>query len=385
MRSIISKYFQNTKIWIFVSALFVAGAILLNLSTSVSADEEAEDPKTYEAIITKVKEEKEIKVDGEKQDYQKLECKITDGSKKGDTVTVENGGSGSVSVRLYKKGDRVMLTSIKDQDGENVYYVTDYIRRDGLLILFVIFVGLSLLIAKKNGLFSLIAMALSFLVIMVFILPQIVAGRDPVIIVIIASIFLIPVTFYLSHGFNKETTVAIAGTIIALIMTGILSHLSVGLAHLTGFSSEEAMFLQGLNDNSYDLKGIFLAGMIISVLGVLDDITVAQTSVVYRLFETDSEMGFKQLYSRSIAVGKNHIASMINTLVLVYAGASLPLLMLFINNSRQFKDLINYEIVASEIVRMLVGSIGLILAVPITTFIASYLVLRGTMVSSSKK
>ena len=167
------------------------------------------------------------------------------------------------------------------------------------------------------------------------------------------------------------------GTLIALIITGILSSVFVEAARLTGFASEEAGFLR-VARQMINIKGLLLAGIIIGVLGILDDITISQSAIVFQLKEANKKLKFNELYKRAMNVGQDHISSMVNTLVLVYAGASLPLLLLFIDNPQPFFEVINYEIIADEIVRTLVGSIGLILAVPITTLIAA-------LVSNKKK
>lgn len=165
--------------------------------------------------------------------------------------------------------------------------------------------------------------------------------------------------------------IAIAGTLIALTITGILANISVEAAKLTGFASEEAGFLHAINLGIINIRGLLLAGIIIGVLGVLDDITVSQSSIVQALKKANPQFTPSELYRRAMIVGKDHIASMVNTLVLVYTGAALPLLLLFIDNPHPFLEIVNYEIIADEVVRTLVGSIGLMLAVPITTLIAA--------------
>jgi uncharacterized membrane protein len=214
-------------------------------------------------------------------------------------------------------------------------------------------------------------MGISFLVIFIFILPKISAGANPVGIAILGALMIIPPTFFLSHGLNKKTLVAMGGTLIALIITGILANIFVEAAKLTGFASEEAGFLQVAKGGAINMKGLLLAGIIIGLLGVLDDVTVSQAAIVFQLKEANDRLKFNQLYQRAMRVGQDHIASMINTLILVYAGASLPLLLLFLDNPHPFSEVVNYEIIADEVVRTLVGSIGLILAVPLTTLIAS--------------
>jgi uncharacterized membrane protein len=216
-------------------------------------------------------------------------------------------------------------------------------------------------------------MGVSFAVLFTFILPRILAGSNPVGSTIIGSLLIVPVTFVLSHGLNKKTGVAIVGTVIALTATGVLSNIFVNAVKLSGFASEEAGFLVSLK-GMINMKGILLASIIIGALGVLDDITISQSAIVFELKEANRKMMFGELYRRAMNIGQDHISSIVNTLVLVYTGAALPLLLLFINNPHPFREIINYEIIADEAVRTLVGSIGLMLAVPITTFIACFTV-----------
>lgn len=332
---------------------------------------EVPQEESLEASVVSILEEKEVEVMDEKQLYQKIELLVTKGSLKDKKIIIESGDIPLANLQKYKVGDKVIVSYSKDFEGNDYFYITDYIRRSSLFWLFALFVILVAVVAKWRGLSSLLGMGISFFVIFSFILPKISAGSDPIQIAIIGSLFIIPITFYLSHGFNKKTTIAIAGTVIALIITGILAGIFVEAAKLTGFASEEAGFLQVAKQGEINIKGLLLAGIIIGVLGVLDDITVSQSAIILQLKEANPKMKFDELYKRAMNVGQDHISSMVNTLVLVYTGAALPLLLLFSDNPHPFSEVINYEIIADEIVRTLVGSIGLVLAVPITTLIAS--------------
>lgn len=323
-----------------------------------------------EGVVTGIKEEKTLTFDAKKQLYQKLEFTVTSEKDKGRKITIENGKLPAANVQKYEVGDEIVVMKGKDYQGKELFYISDYVRRGALLWLFAIFVVLVVAVAKKRGLASLAGMAFSFLLIFFFILPQISAGFDPIVIAITASLFIIPVTFYLSHGFNKKTTAAVIGTIIALIITGTLANLFVELTKLTGFASEEAGFLESLKAGTVDIQALILAGIIIGALGILDDITISQSAIVYQLHHVSPKATFGELYTRAMDIGQDHIASMVNTLVLVYTGAALPLLLLFVSSPHPFTEIINYEIIAEEIVRTLIASIGLILAVPITTLLA---------------
>jgi uncharacterized membrane protein len=320
-------------------------------------------------IIGSIKEDV-VTQEGQQYLYQKLKVLIVKGSLVDKEVIVEVGDIPIVGQPKYKAGDEVLISYSLDFEGNEVFYITDFIRRKPLFLLFFLFVILAVLVGRWRGLTSLLGLGISFLVIFVFILPQICAGRDPVLIAIVGSLFIIPFTFYLSHGLNKKTTVAIIGTLIALIITGLLSKFFVEAARLTGYASEEAGFLHLAKGGMVNIRGLVLAGIIIGTLGVLDDITVSQAAIVQQLKATNPKISYKEQFWRAMDVGRDHIASMVNTLVLVYTGAALPLLLLFISNSHPFTEVINYEIIAEEIIRTLVGSIGLIAAVPITTFLA---------------
>ena len=332
--------------------------------------------ETLEAVVSKVIEEKQIEVMQKKQLFQKLELEVTKGTFFGKKIIVENGNIPLANQQKYRIDDKVMVSMSKDINGKTNYFISDYVRRDSLIVLFFIFIMVTILIAKWRGLMSLVGMGISFLVIFLFILPQISSGSNPVEIAILGSIVIIPISFFLSHGFNKKTFVAIAGTLVALIITGILSNIFVEAAHLTGFASEEAGFLQVVKQGSINMKGLLLAGIIIGVLGVLDDITISQSAIVFQLKEANNRLDIDELFKRAMSVGQDHISSMVNTLILVYTGAALPLLLLFVNNPHPFSEVVNYEIIADEIIRTLVGSIGLVLSVPITTFIATFVASR---------
>jgi uncharacterized membrane protein len=301
------------------------------------------------------------------QNTSKINVRIMQGRLENQLVEIHN-IEGS-QPRPFAVGDNVIVGVNKGIDGSESYYISDFVRRTPIFLLFILFVILVLFITRKKGLASLFGMFLSFLIMFYFLLPQILAGRNPVVITILSAMVIIPGTFYFSHGINRKTTAAVIGTFICLIITILLAVFFVEATKLSGFSSEEASFVK-LMKGDINIKGLLLSGLIIGLLGVLDDITVAQSSVVFQLKQTQEKLTAGQLYIKAMLVGKDHIASMVNTLILVYTGASLPLLMLFINNSAPFTEVINYEIVAEEIVRTLVSSIGLILAVPITTYIA---------------
>jgi uncharacterized membrane protein len=216
-------------------------------------------------------------------------------------------------------------------------------------------------------------LAISLFVLVKFVLPAILEGSDPLAVAIVGGSLIMFLALYLAHGVNAATTTAVLGTLASLFLTGALAVLFVNLSIFTGASSEEAVFLQ-ISQQQVNVQGLLLAGIIIGTLGVLDDVTITQASVVWELQKANPEYGIRNVYRSAIRIGRDHIASTVNTLVLAYAGASLPLLILFSVSDRSFGQVLNTETVAEEIVRTLVGSIGLVASVPITTGLAALVV-----------
>ena len=348
-------------------------ATLLFLPAKIMAQDQAITGETIEGKIVKISDEKTIEVMGAKQLYQKLSVTITKGSDFGKTIIIENGNLPLANIIQYRLHDQVTIVKSQDQQGNNIYNINDFIRRDSLLLLFIIFVFTTIFVAQWKGLTAIISMACTFLVIFEFVLPQLANGSNPILISIGASIIIIPITFYLSHGLNMKTTVAIIGSLITLIVIGVLANLFIYICHLSGLSSEDAATLSLYKPGVINMKDLLFAGFVIGALGILDDITVAQAAVITEIKSVMPKIKPWDLYKKGMNVGKDHITSMVNTLILVYTGASLPLLLIFIDNPRPFSEVINYEFIAEEVVRTLVGSIGLVLAVPITTLIAVFI------------
>lgn len=305
-----------------------------------------------------------------KQKITKVKLKIEGGKYNEKTFEFEENAIALPSRVQYAPGDRVVATISENGNGTHTVYVSDYYRTPQLLVLFVLFFIVIVVVARKQAIMSFIGMLISLYVIAQIILPSILAGTNAFTITIIASLIIIPATYYLSHGFNKKTTIAVASTFIVLMIVVGLSYLFTTWTHLSGFESEEASFLQLSYGGSINILGLLLAGMLIGALAVLDDITISQASIVASLRESNNRLSRKQLYKHAMDVGRDHVASLVNTLILVYVGVSFPLILLFFNTQTPFSLVLNQEIIATEIVRTLVASIGIVLAVPITTYIA---------------
>jgi uncharacterized membrane protein len=257
------------------------------------------------------------------------------------------------------------------------YSLADFERRRPLLWLAAGFAALVLLTGRWKGLRALVGLGASLAIIIFFVVPAILDGSSPPGVALVGSLAIMLVTLVVTHGFGPKMLAATLGTSAALLLTLGLASLFVGAAHLTGLSSDEAIFLRA-SVGDISISGLLLAGMVIGALGVLDDLTVTQASTVLALRRANPRYGFRRLFEGAVAVGHDHIAATVNTLVLAYAGAALPVLLIFSLGRTSFGDAVNSEVVATEIVAMLVGSIGLIAAVPLTTALAALLAVRLT-------
>jgi len=345
-----------------------------------NGDSEEAQGEILLAVVGYVVEQSETVVLGHRQAQQELELVISSGARRGEVITMQHVTHPAAGRGLYKVGDRVYVQETQGEEGYSSYYIVGYARSSTLLWMFLVFVALVILVGRQVGARSLLGMAVSFAIIFAFILPRIFKGDAPVGVVLLGAALAMPVSYYLAHGLNRKTTVALVGSFLGLVLTALLALLCVDATHLTGFASDEAGFLQSIRPGEIDIRGLLLAGMVIGVLGVLDDITVAQAAIVEQLRAADSSLAWRQLYARAMRVqlyaramrvGQDHIASMVNTLMLVYAGAALPLLLLLSDRSLPLAYVLSHEVIAEEAVRVLVTSIGLVAAVPITTLLAS--------------
>lgn len=269
-------------------------------------------------------------------------------------------------------GDAIRVAEIGGgPDGAVGFTFSDFERRSPMLWLALGFAMLVIFFGRLRGTLSLVGLIGSLAIVLAFIVPAIRDGSEPVLVAIFGSLAVMLVTISLAHGLGAKSVAAALGTAASLLLVATLALAFTEFAHLTGFGSEEATLLAG--EQAISVQGLLLAGMVIGALGVLDDVTVSQASTVVALRATDPSLSVAELYRRAVDVGRDHITATVNTLVLAYVGASLPVLLIFSAGDIGFSEALNSEIVASEIVAMLVGSIGLIAAVPLTTWTAALL------------
>ncbi len=266
-----------------------------------------------------------------------------------------------------KKGDKIFLK--EDTFGENNLVIDNISRTKALVILFVFFVVLVILTSGYKGIYSLIGLMFTFVVIFSFMLPQILKGANPILIGVGSAALILIVSLYLSYGFNKKSIAAFSGILITLLFVGIISTYFIGSLNFTGIN-EDSLYLDMATKSSINLIGLMIAGIIIAAVGVLDDVAVIQSSLVFSLASANKELRGLKLFREAMRVGRDHISAVVNTLVLAYTGASLPLMLLLVIQGMPISYFTSLEIVAEEIARTLISSSGLMFAVPLTTIIA---------------
>ncbi|MEU8798537.1 YibE/F family protein [Spirillospora sp. NPDC048819] len=292
---------------------------------------------------------------------------LTSGPQDGRAVRTElPSGPGN---RVFEVGDDVVLVSLPGAEEGSAYQLSDHDRSNALWMVAAAFVLAVIAFGRWRGLTALIGLAVTFALLLLFLIPAIIDGRPPMPAAIVCAAAIMLAVLYLTHGISVATSVAVMGTLGCLTLTGVLAVVAIDLTRLTGIIDDSSLFLD--IDYGINTQGLLLASIIIGSLGVLDDVTVTQAMTVQELARANPSYTFMQLYRAAARVGRSHIASVINTIVLAYAGASLPLLLLFNIGGRSSGEVLTNPAVAQEIVRSVAGTLGLIAAVPLTTALAA--------------
>jgi uncharacterized membrane protein len=293
---------------------------------------------------------------------------LTGGPERGQQIETDiPSGPGAPTVRA---GDAVKLIYTPDAIGGTPYQIQDHQRDLPLWLLGGLFAVAVIAFGRWRGITSLIGLAVTFAVLLLFIVPAILEGQQPLMVAIVGSAVIMLTVLYLTHGLSVSTSVAVVGTLASLVLTGLMAALATSATRLTGVASEETAYLNVVY-GQVDMRGLLLAGILIGCLGVLDDVTVTQAATVTELARANPDYRVWQLYEAATRVGRSHIASVVNTIVLAYAGASLPLLVLIAAGSQPLGQTLTNPLIAQEIVRAVVGTLGLVAAVPVTTMLAA--------------
>ncbi len=309
---------------------------------------------------------------------QVVKIRIQSGPEAGKVIDMENGVLNGRDDMALEQGERVILRSLTYADGRVQYLLAEKYRLPALGGILIGFVVLVLLLSGITGLRSFLGLVVSVVILTFGLVPAIVHGWNPLLVSLVTAVIIACSSLYLAHGFTFRTSVALCSTLGTLVLSTIFAIAAVHVAHLFGMGSEESIFLQSGTLSALNLRGLLLGGIVIGCLGVLDDITTAQTAAVDEIWRVNPSLTKAQVARSAASIGREHIASLINTLALAYAGASLPLLLLFqINDTAPLWVILNNESLAEEIIRTLVGSATLLLAVPISTWVAVQLLPRG--------
>ena len=364
---------MKNKSWLIPFLLFVAVAVYayFNNVEVPGTGFSTMGSDTVRAEVVQILEEGEIDMGGHTQKYQVARVNILEGEYAGVPMQIDY-GKRQVRSEDYDlaAGDKIMVSISKTPENVINAYFVDFIRTTPILWLTIIFAAAIIFISRWKGVGALLSMTFSLYVIIDYIIPHILNGEDPLRVSIIGSAVLLGVTLYLTYGWNLKTHSSVISMILVLILTGVLSAVFVVFTKLNGTGDESVMFLVQAMETPINLRGLLLGGMIIGALGVLDDLVTTQASAVFELHHANPNLGFRALYNSAMHIGQDHVAATVNTLVLAYAGASLPMLLLFSLARGDYGYLINFSFIAEEVVRTLVGSLGLIAAVPLTTVIA---------------
>jgi uncharacterized membrane protein len=379
------------------AALTIAGLIWLWPTGGIDGGEQGDGPSIVKGTVTAVQsrpcptQPAEGTEPGEEPvpeaapgqiDCGTVSVMLSSGPDRGKQISTDiPSGPGAVVVH---KGDAITLMYLPDDPSDRPYQIQDHQRGLQLWILAAIFAMAVIAFGRLRGVTALVGLAVTFTVLLTFIVPGILDGRSPLLVAIVGSAAIMLTVLYLTHGVSVATSVAVVGTLASLVLTGAFSALATSATRLTGLASEETTYLKAVYGD-VDMRGLLLAGIVIGCLGVLDDVTVTQSAIVTELARANPSYSVGQLYQAATRVGRSHIASVVNTIILAYAGASLPVLVLLAAGSQPLGRTLTSQFMAEEIVRGVVGTVGLIAAVPITTLLAAALTARRTSATDPDK
>lgn len=355
------------KSYFYISSLL--GFLFFVSPSFLFAQEIHEDYQgTFRGKVISIKSEEVRKIPGTDTEhlYQDIEAEILDGPEAGKIIVIES------DYLELDKGDKFYFNHNVYIDGSEIYAVVNIDRSDALILFGLLFVLVVISFGGWQGVRSLLALGGSFFAIFYVLLPGLLNGWSPLLLSVLVASGILAAAIFFTHGLNRESVIAYSGTMIAVFITGILAIIAVQVNDLSGFVSDESVYLNMNTNGTLNFTGLLLGAIIIGVLGVLDDIAVTQAAVVSELYNSNKNISRREVYKRAMRVGREHVGALVNTLVLAYTGVSLPLLLYFYMSPISFWSLVNSEIFATEIIRAIVGGIGLIITVPIVTGLAVF-------------
>lgn len=370
------KFKKLTYLIIGLFGYLIIGLFTANAQTSPLPDQPLTNQEQFvRAKVTEIKKEEMRQIGGYQTLVQTLTVNILEGPEKGKSVTITQGSNYRISTsQKVSVGEEVIVDVILQSNSSPRYIITDTYRIPQLVYIFAAFFIVTIFFTGKRGFGAMVGLLISLAVILGFILPQILRHSDPLFMCVLGSTIILVSTTYLAHGFSKQTTIAVISTLLALFATLLFAIISVSVAHLAGLGTEDSYLLEITPNAIINPKGLLLGGIIIGTLGALNDVTTTQTAATIALHKQNPKLKLLDLAEHAFGIGREHILSLVNTLVLAYAGSSLPVFIFFILNPSHLPAwvIINNESVGEEIIRTIAGSMGLLLAIPISTFLAAW-------------
>lgn len=365
-------------LFILISCLVFSFAFASSTFAQMPGDLNFKESYTQGKIIS-ILSQKTQTTDGMTSLEQKFKVQLLDGKEKGKTVTIEMSGDSKTSQKL-NQGDTVVVDSKQYLKGRTEYSIYEPYRLNYLFLVLIAFILLIGFVGGKKGIGAIIGLGVSLAIISLWIIPQILHGQDPLQTCLVGAFAILVFTTYIAHGISLKTTVAIIGTTLAFLFAAWLATTLVSLMQATGLGSEDVYNLQIGSNSPINPQGLLLGGILIATLGALNDITTTQSMTIFTLVKENPKQKLSELFGKGMDIGKEHIASLINTLILAFAGSSLAVLIFFELNPLHLPIwvILNNESTMEEIIKSIVGSSALILAVPITTFIAALVASQGT-------
>jgi uncharacterized membrane protein len=351
---------------LFFSLTFIAVFLLPHTGQAQELHQELEERVSAEVLQVIDEYEREVTGTDTTTQVQEVRAIIQSGGRAGEVVRFEN------DLAVLEPGDDIFLYRLVTIQGQEIITFADFERRPVLAVVSMVFIVLLIVFAGWHGLRSLASLLVSVSAIIFLLVPALLAGYNPVLASVAIAGAVLALVLFGTHGFSPRVWIAFGGTFSAVTVTGIIAYFASDAMRLTGFGSDASVYLNFATDGELDLAGLLLGGIIIGILGVLDDISITQASVVQELKAANAQFTFHELYTRASRVGKYHLGSIVNTLALAYVGVSLPLILLYSKTESSLGLILNQEVVAGELLRIIVGSIGLILAVPATTAVAAW-------------
>lgn len=363
----------------FLLCLFLSSSFVLQKIAFAQPPDQLDPHEVYlRAIVVAVVSSSEQKFAGSLTHNQTLRVKLLDGAQKGKIVTLNYSTDATFGIISISSGQTIIVDSRVDPGGYSSYTLYAPYRLISISIIVGIFILLLLVVAGKKGMGSLLGLMISLATIIFYILPQILLGHDPLTVCLQGSLLILFLTTYIAHGVSIKTTVSVISTALALCFAVMLSILFLHLTNLFGFGDQDAYAIQLATTRAINIRGLLLGSIMIGTLGALNDVTTTQSITIFTFARENPQQHYMHLFKKSMQIGKEHIASIVNTLVLAYAGSSLMLFLLISYNPLHFPLwlLLSDETIDQEIIRAIAGSCALIIAVPITTALATYVSLH---------